>query len=66
MLYEVITLEASFLGSFFQVGLGTQVYEELGKYDEYITYMGSLRYYLDKNKVQYKIIAFANFVLATT
>ncbi|PLW92736.1 MAG: hypothetical protein C0592_09265 [Marinilabiliales bacterium] len=54
-------IEASFLGSFFQVGLGTQVYEDKGKYDEYITYMGSLRYYLNKDKAQYKVIAFTNY-----
>ncbi|MBN2729002.1 MAG: TonB-dependent receptor [Bacteroidales bacterium] len=58
---EKSRLEASFLGSFFQVGLGTQVYEDKGKYDEYISYMGSLRYYLEKGKAQYKIIAFTNY-----
>lgn len=54
-------IEMTFLGSLFKCGLGTQVYEEEGKYDEYKTWMGSARYYLNKAKASYKIISFLNY-----
>jgi len=61
MLSDSARIEMSVLGSRFISGLGTTVYERFGNYDDFTTWMGSVRYQLQKKKSLYKLVAFTNY-----
>lgn len=54
-------LEVSALGSSFTSGLGTTIYEPDGNFDEFTSWMGSIKYYLNRQRTTYKIISFVNY-----
>lgn len=54
-------IEVSALGSSFRSGLGTAVYEPNGSYDDYTTYMGSIRYNVAKKNNTWNALLFSNY-----
>ena len=54
-------LEVSALGSGFKSGLGTSVFEINGNYDDFQTWMGSVRYNVIKKSNTWNALVFANY-----
>lgn len=54
-------IEVSALASSFVSGLGTTVFEPDGNFDDFTSWMGSVKYYLQTRNTSYKIVSFANY-----
>ncbi len=61
MLSDSAAFEVSALASKFVSGLGTTVFETNGNFDDFTTWMGSMRYLKDNKNSSIKVIAFANY-----